>query len=237
MAKGFLKTFWPHFLQTQFLSSGSTGVGQWVVPITLCCCSYSHQEKFLFHGKQEDFDLSGLMECQKKDNFWIKLNVNQTSFYRVSYDEELASRLRYAIETNKLSAADRYGKFSQYLHSSVFVLPYPTFVTLLLFNRCTWWYLCPLYGWQTKVSLLAAFDCCIQGWDWVYCACTSNHGNVLSTWKVLRCVLGIFFPLSNLNYFALQTSLNIAEMMAVAAPEELGNLKKFLIDFLEPFAQ
>jgi aminopeptidase N len=49
------------------------------------------------------------MECQKKDNFWIKLNVNQTSFYRVSYDEELASRLRYAIETNKLSAADRYG--------------------------------------------------------------------------------------------------------------------------------
>jgi len=26
-------------------------------------------------------------------------------------------------------------------------------------------------------------------------------------------------------------------MMAVAAPEELGNLKKFLIDFLEPFAQ
>jgi len=109
MLRGFLKTFLPHFLQTQFLSSGSTGVGQWVVPITLCCCSYSHQEKFLFHGKQEDFDLSGLMECQKKDNFWIKLNVNQTSFYRVSYDEELASRLRYAIETNKLSAADRYG--------------------------------------------------------------------------------------------------------------------------------
>jgi len=25
-------------------------------------------------------------------------------------------------------------------------------------------------------------------------------------------------------------------MMAVAAPEELVNLKKFLIDFLEPFA-
>ena len=46
-----------------------------------------------------------------------------------------------------------------------------------------------------------------------------------------------FFPLSYLNYFALQTSLNIAEMMAVAAPEELGNLKKFLIDFLEPFTQ
>ncbi|RLN07017.1 aminopeptidase M1-A [Panicum miliaceum] len=88
---------------------------------------------------------AGLMECQKKDNFWIKLNVNQTSFYRVSYDEELASRLRYAVETNKLSAADRYGVLDD------------TYA---------------LYGWQTE------------------------------------------------------TSLNIAEMMAVAAPEELGDLKE-----------
>jgi hypothetical protein len=73
------------------------------------------------------------MECKQKDDFWIKLNVNQTSFYRVSYDEELASRLRYAIETNKLSAADRYGKLSQYLLPSVSVLPYPTVLTWLLF--------------------------------------------------------------------------------------------------------
>lgn len=133
MVRGFLKTFWSRLLQTQFLSSGSTGVGQWVVPITLCCCSYSRQEKFLFNGKQEDFSLCGLMECKQKDDFWIKLNVNQTSFYRVSYDEELASRLRYAIETNKLSAADRYGKLSQYLLPSVSVLPYPTVLTWLLF--------------------------------------------------------------------------------------------------------
>lgn len=125
----FLKTRY-RFLQTQFLSSGSTGDGQWVVPITLCCCSYSRQEKFLLHGKQEDFDFSGLIECRKKDDFWIKLNVNQTSFYRVSYDEELASRLRYAIETNKLSAADRYGKFSQHLLSIVLVL---SFASMQLF--------------------------------------------------------------------------------------------------------
>ncbi|PUZ74699.1 hypothetical protein GQ55_1G086600 [Panicum hallii var. hallii] len=168
--------------QTQFLSSGSTGVGQWVVPVTLCCCSYSRQEKFLFDGKQEDFDLSGLMECQKKDNFWIKLNVNQTSFYRVSYDEELASRLRYAIETNKLSAADRYGVLDD------------------AYALC-------MAGKQKLVSLL----------------------HLIATYKdeTEYTVLA----------HAITTSLNIAEMMAVAAPEELGSLKKFLIDFLEPFAQ
>lgn len=124
---------WSYLLQTQFLSSGAEGVGQWVVPITLCCCSYSRQEKFLFNGKQEDFNLSGLVECQKKEDFWIKLNVNQTGFYRVSYDEELASRLRYAIEANKLSAADRYGKVLTEA-SYKWMLPCPTVLTILLFG-------------------------------------------------------------------------------------------------------
>nr|CAB3449347.1 unnamed protein product [Digitaria exilis] len=165
--------------QTQFLSSGSTGDGQWVVPITLCCCSYSRQEKFLLHGKQEDFDFSGLIECRKKDDFWIKLNVNQTSFYRVSYDEELASRLRYAIETNKLSAADRYGVLDD------------------AYALC-------MAGKQKLVSLL----------------------HLIAAFK------------DETEYTVLaHTSQKIAEMVAVAAPEQLGNLKKFIIDFLEPFAQ
>lgn len=169
--------------QTQFLSSGSTGVGQWVVPITLCCCSYSRQAKFLFHGKQEDFDLSasGFTDCQKKDGFWIKLNVNQTSFYRVSYDEELAARLRYAIETNKLGAADRYGVLDD------------------AYALC-------MAGKQKLVSLL----------------------HLISVYK------------DETEYTVLAhiitTSLHIAEMMVIAAPEELVHLKKFLIDFLEPFA-
>nr|XP_040252200.1 aminopeptidase M1-A-like [Aegilops tauschii subsp. strangulata] len=33
------------------------------------------------------------------------------------------------------------------------------------------------------------------------------------------------------------TSLSIFEMMAIAAPEELVNMKKFLFDFLEQFTQ
>ncbi|TVU33087.1 hypothetical protein EJB05_24872 [Eragrostis curvula] len=151
--------------QTQFLSSGSTGVGQWVVPITLCCCSYSRQEKFLFQGKQEEFNLSGLIECQKKDDFWIKLNVNQTSFYRVSYDEELASRV--LDDTYALCMAGKQ-KLVSLLH------------------------LIAAYKDETEYTVLAR---------------------------------------------VIDTSLNIVEMMAVAAPEELVNLKKFLIVFLEPFAE
>uniref|UniRef100_A0A0D9VDT6 Aminopeptidase n=1 Tax=Leersia perrieri TaxID=77586 RepID=A0A0D9VDT6_9ORYZ len=168
--------------QTQFLSSGAEGVGQWVVPITLCCCSYSRQEKFLLHGKQEDFNLSGLVECQKKDDFWIKLNINQTGFYRVSYDEEFASRLRYAIEASKLSSADRYGVLDDTY--ALCMAGKQKLVTLL--------HLIAAYKDETEYTVLA---------------------------------------------HVIHTSLSIVEMMAVAAPEGLDKLKKFLVDFLEPFAQ
>lgn len=40
---------------------------------------------------------------------WFKLNVGQTGFYRVKYDEVLASRLRSAISTGALEATDRFG--------------------------------------------------------------------------------------------------------------------------------
>lgn len=91
------------FLQTQFLSSGATGNGQWIVPVTLCCGSYDVQKKILMediHSKVDLTDLSGS---------WIKLNANQTGFYRVNYDEELASGLKLAIESKQLTASDRYG--------------------------------------------------------------------------------------------------------------------------------
>lgn len=42
---------------------------------------------------------------------WFKLNVGQTGFYRVKYDEELASRLRSAISAGSLEATDRFGTY------------------------------------------------------------------------------------------------------------------------------
>ncbi|GMN36050.1 hypothetical protein TIFTF001_005719 [Ficus carica] len=90
--------------QSHFLSSGSQGDGKWIVPITLCCGSYDDRKSFLLETQSVTLDLT----TGTRDS-WIKLNVDQTGFYRVKYDEDLASRLRYAIENKYLSATDRFG--------------------------------------------------------------------------------------------------------------------------------
>ncbi|KAJ8480322.1 hypothetical protein OPV22_024049 [Ensete ventricosum] len=98
--------------QTQFLSSGCEGNGQWIVPITLCCGSYASQKKFLLKTKSEKLDVPELFnpENQKiSGSVWIKFNVDQAGFYRVKYDDELAAGLRHAIEANQLSPTDRFG--------------------------------------------------------------------------------------------------------------------------------
>ncbi|XP_021607282.1 aminopeptidase M1 isoform X2 [Manihot esculenta] len=96
------------FEQSQFLASGSHGDGQWIVPITLCCGSYDVHKNFLLQTKSETLDAkdSRLAEI---GSAWIKLNVHQTGFYRVKYDEELSARLRYAIEKKYLTETDRFG--------------------------------------------------------------------------------------------------------------------------------
>lgn len=100
--------------QSQFLSSGAHGEGHWIVPITLCLGSYDVRKNFLMQTKNETRDISELFGSQiaqdKGSSSWIKLNVDQTGFYRVKYDEGLAARLRYAVENQLLSATDRFGK-------------------------------------------------------------------------------------------------------------------------------
>ncbi|XP_009802370.1 aminopeptidase M1 [Nicotiana sylvestris] len=96
--------------QTQFLLSGSHGDGQWIVPLTLCCGSYEARKSFLMQEKSEALDVKDLLcSSSSKGNPWIKVNVDQTGFYRVKYDDELSARLRYAIESKCLSTNDKYG--------------------------------------------------------------------------------------------------------------------------------
>lgn len=95
--------------------------------MTLCFGSYDTRKNFLLQSKAEKLDITelinssnaqaGLLETKnqgKKDDnnsshVWIKINVDQTGFYRVKYDDELSMRLKYAIEANELSATDRFG--------------------------------------------------------------------------------------------------------------------------------
>lgn len=96
--------------QTQFLLSGSHGDGLWIVPLTLCCGSYEARKSFLMQEKSEALDVKDLLgSSSSKGNPWIKVNVDQTGFYRVKYDDELSARLRYAIENKCLSTNDKYG--------------------------------------------------------------------------------------------------------------------------------
>lgn len=96
--------------QTQFLLSGSHGDGQWIVPLTLCCGSYEARKSFLMQEKSEALDVKDLLgSSSSKGNPWIKVNVDQTGFYRVKYDDELSARLRYAIQSKCLSTNDKYG--------------------------------------------------------------------------------------------------------------------------------
>ncbi|KAF9606227.1 hypothetical protein IFM89_023810, partial [Coptis chinensis] len=54
-------------------------------------------------------DLLGSTNATDNHQKWIKLNVDQTGFYRVKYDDELTGRLRHAIQANHLSPTNRFG--------------------------------------------------------------------------------------------------------------------------------
>uniref|UniRef100_A0A8R7QE01 Aminopeptidase n=1 Tax=Triticum urartu TaxID=4572 RepID=A0A8R7QE01_TRIUA len=96
--------------QAQFLLDGSSGSGMWIVPITSGCGAYDTQKKFLLKLKRDKLVTGSQCGDRKKGgNFWTKLNINGTGFYRVKYDDELAAALQNALETKKLSLMDKIG--------------------------------------------------------------------------------------------------------------------------------
>ncbi|KAH9713478.1 Aminopeptidase M1 [Citrus sinensis] len=106
------------FKQSQFVSSGLQGDGRWTIPITLSLGSYNNQRNFLLESQSQSVDISEMLPssdgklCSFKEcdeTLWIKVNVEQSGFYRVIYDDELSARLRKAVENNCLSAADKLG--------------------------------------------------------------------------------------------------------------------------------
>ncbi|KAK4269134.1 hypothetical protein QN277_022328 [Acacia crassicarpa] len=109
--------------QSQFLLSGAHVDGKWIVPVTLCIGSYQRRKKFLLETSQGKLDISGLVQASgqsqslTKDKnvedsdgkLWVKVNVDQSGFYRVNYEDKLAVRLRKAIQNNDLKATDKFG--------------------------------------------------------------------------------------------------------------------------------
>ncbi|KAJ3708907.1 hypothetical protein LUZ61_012612 [Rhynchospora tenuis] len=99
-----------HVFQEQFLSDGSSASGTWIIPLTICCSSYENSKKFILTSKSDQLDVDNLiLQVGKQETFWMKLNTNQTGFYRVKYDDELAAGLKYAIQADKLSLMDKIG--------------------------------------------------------------------------------------------------------------------------------
>ncbi|KAM0866611.1 hypothetical protein ACQ4PT_042522 [Festuca glaucescens] len=98
--------------QAQFLSDGSSGPCMWIVPMTSCCGSYDVNKMFLLKDKTDKIHIKDFAASQIADrdqNFWIKLNIDQTGFYRVKYDDELAAGLENAVKAKKLSLMDMIG--------------------------------------------------------------------------------------------------------------------------------
>lgn len=107
--------------QSQFLSSGVAGKGEWVVPVTVAVGSYDVQSSYLVRGKVSTVQLPGArpdassvtdgddVTAVNEGTNWVKLNVGQAGFYRVQYDDELAKRLRSAIANSSIEATDRFG--------------------------------------------------------------------------------------------------------------------------------
>ncbi|XP_047064303.1 aminopeptidase M1-C-like [Lolium rigidum] len=103
------------FEQDPFSLDGSSRFGFWDVPITLSCASST--KKFFLKQKHDMLDLCGKQENDA--NFLIKLNINETGFYRVKYDKEITAELDTALEANMLSSIEKIGILENALELSV----------------------------------------------------------------------------------------------------------------------
>ncbi|XP_037472258.1 aminopeptidase M1-C-like, partial [Triticum dicoccoides] len=91
--------------QAQFDLDGSSRSSLWDVPITLRCSSST--KKFILKHKHDKVDF--YCKRQKDGNIWIKLNINETGFYRVKYDKEITATLPYALEASEFSSMEKIG--------------------------------------------------------------------------------------------------------------------------------
>ena len=78
----------------------------WRLPLTAATAA-SSSTSILMDGRNGTMRLE--LGSEAADQPWVKVNPEQTGFYRVSYSAEDWSRLRTAIQRQELSATDRLG--------------------------------------------------------------------------------------------------------------------------------
>src|SRR3989344_2411266 len=93
--------------QKRFLLSGEKNDGAWPIPIQFITDK----------GKGKDFLLDKQTGTILEQSEWIKLNTNQTCFYRVPYNSDVLGKLGQLTKDKELSAIDSWG-----IENDLFVL-------------------------------------------------------------------------------------------------------------------
>uniref|UniRef100_A0A7N0R8T6 Aminopeptidase n=1 Tax=Kalanchoe fedtschenkoi TaxID=63787 RepID=A0A7N0R8T6_KALFE len=99
-------------LKLKQMPFGSGGTSRlWVIPVTVACNSYDAHHQFLLEQPEKLVKLKDLAGCSCTEVAcpWIKINVNQTGFYRVRYSANLMTRLQSAATKKLLFKSDEFG--------------------------------------------------------------------------------------------------------------------------------
>mmetsp|Transcript_15282 Transcript_15282/g.30037 ORF Transcript_15282/g.30037 Transcript_15282/m.30037 type:complete len:912 (+) Transcript_15282:45-2780(+) len=102
-----------NFKQSLFLSTGVSNVTDspvWVCPVTVAFgCSTGEVKKtqaFELTSREQTFDFQLPAGVSHSDDWWIKVNLNVSAFYRVKYDSSLLTRL-VPVLSSLVSSVDR----------------------------------------------------------------------------------------------------------------------------------
>jgi puromycin-sensitive aminopeptidase len=95
------------FLYDHLLDQEMSDPTLWQIPISLLSSSISEETSILM--TEEKASLPTEIPDGDNSQGWVKLNSNQTGFYRVSYDNAEWERLRTAIQNLQLPSTDRLG--------------------------------------------------------------------------------------------------------------------------------
>ncbi|MSQ41026.1 MAG: M1 family peptidase [Dehalococcoidia bacterium] len=95
------------FLYDHLLEEGAEDTTLWPVPVSVLTPGSPQMLSLLMRDREATIPLAGGRDAAHPA--WVKVNADQTGFYRVNYSPQEWARLRPLIEALTLSATDRLG--------------------------------------------------------------------------------------------------------------------------------